>query len=87
MDLHESKNAHYKKYASSLPRMEKLFDEATFFLVNYQPMIDYEVVEQEVNSHHSHTGPKLEYIGGIGWVSENGEEVEVKQKLQPVYLT
>ena len=81
--MHESKNAQYKKHVSSLPRMEKLFDQGKFFLVNYQPMIDYAVVEQEVNSHHAHTGPKLEYIGGIGLMSEN-ERVEVKQKLQTV---
>jgi uncharacterized protein YgfB (UPF0149 family) len=65
--------------AQHLPRLEELFAQTRWFIVNGHPMMDYPLVEEEVYAlaqrAHAHQ-PKLHFVGGLGMV--NKEHVNVK---------
>jgi hypothetical protein len=66
--------------AESLPTMEKLFKNARYFFVNYQQMLDYKLVEDEIGKMAGKEVPKLRFIGGIGLIGEEKKEIEEEEK-------
>jgi hypothetical protein len=44
--------------------MKKMFENISILFVNYQPLLDYPLVETEMDRNIGHPRPKLLYVGG-----------------------
>jgi hypothetical protein len=61
--------------------MEGMLKKTNLLFVNYQPMLDYPLIETEMGRNVEHPKPKLLYVGGAGM---NEAETDVAKKKEAI---